>query len=44
MVTLFFWPRYLGYMTPVPSADRLCHLWEQWKLQNPSNMHMTYLA
>jgi len=35
--------RYLGYMTPVPSTDRLCHLWEQWKLQNPSDIHMTYL-
>merc|ERR1712032_189767 len=36
--------RYLGYMTSVPSADRLCHLWEQWKLQHPTTVHRTYLV
>jgi len=36
--------RFLGYMNTVPSTDRLCHLWEQWKLQNPSYEHTTYLV
>jgi len=36
--------RYLGYMNPVQSKDRLCHLWEEWKLQNPKDMHKTCLG